>query len=198
MELNLGRSGVDRQRAATLRSAKGRILEVGVGTGLNLPHLPRHVDRVWAVGPDPRPDRRACRRAAARGLTLEYAEGLGERLPYEAEEFDTVVCTFVLCTVTDPAATLAEFLRVLRPDGQLLFLEHVPSLRPWRRAAQRAIERPHRVFACGCSLVRSTEQMLDSSPFEIGNLTRVDVSGVAFPYREMVRGVATPRTDRRL
>jgi ubiquinone/menaquinone biosynthesis C-methylase UbiE len=192
MELNLGRPSVVRQRTAALQPARGRVLEVGLGTGMNLPHLPANITTVAAVGPPAEPDARARQRARERGLTLDYRSGLAEALPFSDAAFDTVVCTFVLCTVGDPLAALAEFRRVLDPEGQLLFLEHGPSRRPLRRALQRAIERPHRVVACGCSLVRPTETTIVAAGFDLRSVTHEDVQGVAFPYRDMVRGIARP------
>ncbi len=194
MEQNLRVPSVRALRTRTLADARGRTLEVGLGTGLNVPHLPPTLRTLTAVGPEPAPDARARRRANERGLSLRFLTGRAEALPFDAASFDTLVCTFVLCTVEDPAAALAEFRRVLAPDGQLLFVEHVPSVHRVRRWIQHAIERPHRVFACGCSLVRPTEQLLRHGPFVVDRITRELAPGVALPYREMIAGRAHPTT----
>lgn len=192
MELNLRAPAVKAIRERTLADARGRTLEIGLGTGLNVPHLPASLSRLTAVGPEPTCDDRARRRARDRDLLLEYVEGRAEALPFDEGAFDTVVCTFVLCTVADPDAALAEFRRVLADDGQLLFVEHVPSAHRARRWIQHAIERPHRIFACGCSLVRPTERLIREGPFSVERLSREHAPGVAFPYREMIAGCARP------
>jgi ubiquinone/menaquinone biosynthesis C-methylase UbiE len=113
--------GLRRQRIRTAHEATGRVLELGVGTGLNLPYYDA-AESVGGVDPDPHMLRRARRRGGA-----ELVEASAEELPFPDESFDTVVAALSLCTIPDVAAALAEARRVLRPDGRLLFLEHVRS-----------------------------------------------------------------------
>jgi ubiquinone/menaquinone biosynthesis C-methylase UbiE len=106
--------------------ARGDVLEVAIGTGLNLPHYPAGV-RLTGVDLSPVMLAAATKRAADLGLTVELAEAAAEHLPSPDATFDTVVCTLSLCSVTDDRAAIAEMHRVLRPGGQLLFLDHVAA-----------------------------------------------------------------------
>jgi ubiquinone/menaquinone biosynthesis C-methylase UbiE len=186
--LSGSRLGEVRQRA--LASCRGRVLEIGPGTGLNLRHYPADLEQLTAVGPEPTFDRRAQRRARDRDLVVDYVAATAQGLPLDAAAFDTVVSTFVLCTVGDPLASLREVARVLAPDGRLLFVEHIPSARPHLRRLQRLIERPHRWLACGCSLVRPLEPTLRAAGLVPERLERAEVPGVPWPYRHVAHGVA--------
>jgi ubiquinone/menaquinone biosynthesis C-methylase UbiE len=157
---------LQRQRARIIPEASGEVLEIGVGGGANL----RFYDpgRVTAVhGVDPSAGLRAQAAAAPRpeGLTVVLTDGAAEALPYEDGRFDTVVCTFVLCSVTSPAAALGEARRVLKPGGLLLFCEH--GLAPDRRVArfQRRIEPVWSPLAGGCRLTRSVLDELGAAGF---------------------------------
>ena len=112
--------------------ARGRTLEVGIGTGLNLEHYPPGVDLV-GLDPDGQMLEGARRRSAELGHPVTLVEGDAMDLPFDAESFDTVVCTFVLCGVPDDRVALGEMVRVLRPGGRLLLADHVvASARPVR------------------------------------------------------------------
>ncbi|MCA9708107.1 MAG: class I SAM-dependent methyltransferase [Myxococcales bacterium] len=191
MEHVLDRPVVWAERAAALEAARGRILDVGLGTGMNLPSYPAHVERITTVSPGPRLDARALARAAARGIDVAFVEGHAEAMPVPSAAFDTVVCTFVLCTVADPAAALAEFRRVLAPGGRLVFLEHVASPRPAPRALQRVLDPVHRRLACGCSIVRDTVASIRRAGFHMEALTERHVGAVPWPYRRVIRGAAS-------
>jgi ubiquinone/menaquinone biosynthesis C-methylase UbiE len=129
------------QRAKVVPLAAGRVLELGIGGGLNLAFYdPAKVTEV--IGVDPSAELRTRAEAAPRaaGLRVSIRDGAAESLPFEAADFDAVVCTFTLCTVHSPAAALAEARRVLKPGGRLLFCEH--GLAPdagvarWQRRAE--------------------------------------------------------------
>ena len=160
-----------RERARLAPLASGEVLELGVGGGLNL----RFYDpaRVRAVhGVEPSPELRAKAAAAPRpdGLQLALREGRAEALPYKDRRFDTVVCTFTLCSVQDVGAALAEARRVLRPGGRLLFCEH--GLAPERRMArwQRRLEPAWSAMAGGCRLTRDIPAELRAAGFRIERL----------------------------
>ena len=160
-----------RERARLAPLASGEVLELGVGGGLNL----RFYDpaRVRAVhGVEPSPELRAKAAAAPRpdGLQLALREGRAEALPYKDRRFDTVVCTFTLCSVQDVGAALAEARRVLRPGGRLLFCEH--GLAPERRMArwQRRLEPAWSAMAGGCRLTRDVPAELRAAGFRIERL----------------------------
>ena len=142
-------AGLRQRRHDLLAKARGRVLEIGAGTGLNLAHYPDAVEEIVFTEPEEPMARRLTRKLTETGRRGEVIAAPAERLPFEDDSFDTVVCTLVLCTVTDPRRALSEIARVLRPGGQFLFLEHVraddPKLarwqdrlaRPWRLVRQR-------------------------------------------------------------
>lgn len=155
-----------KQREKVVPLARGRVLELGIGGGLNLPFY--DATRVWSVtGVDPSAELRAQTAAAPRpeGLTVDVREGRAEALPFPDASFDDVVCTFTLCSVQDPAAALAEAGRVLRPGGRLIVCEHglAPdgSVQRW----QRRVEPVWKRIAGGCHLTRPVAGMLASAGF---------------------------------
>lgn len=114
-------------RRLVVPDASGRVLEVGVGTGLNLPFYGPQVTMLVGIEPDPHMLARARARFTALRTSSALIQADAERLPFADAAFDTVVVTFTLCTIPDPLAALRALRRVLRPDGRLLFLEHARS-----------------------------------------------------------------------
>jgi SAM-dependent methyltransferase len=165
--------GLGDQRRRTLEPARGRVLDIGAGTGRNLPFYPR-IDRLVAVEPDPHMLRRAAVRHidGARGFPVDGVAALAEALPFGDDSFDTVVFCLVLCTVARPRRAVEEARRVLRPDGDLLLLEHVRSPRPTVRWLQHAATPLWRHIAGGCHLDRSTETTVTSAGFRFEHLWR--------------------------
>lgn len=150
-------------RVQLLRSASGRTLEIGAGTGHNLEHYPDAVTELVLTEPDPHMAKRLRR-------TLETSSPVGsvqvieagvEELPSEAASFDTVISTLVLCSVPQPSLAVAEVRRVLKPDGRLLYMEHVRDREGTRRARwQDRLERPWGWFLGGCHPNRDTGRLL--------------------------------------
>ena len=191
MDRVLGRPAVATERARLLAAARGVILEIGPGTGLNLDSYPPEVTRITAAVPGGVIDPRARRRAEARGLALEVLDAGAEALPLGDGTVDPAVSTFVLCTVADQAAAIAELRRVLRPGGRLLLLEHV-ARRGAGRLAQRALDPVNRVVACGCRLTRDTGAAL-AVHFDVSRLEEVELAALPWPARRVLRGAAAPR-----
>ncbi|HEY2753134.1 class I SAM-dependent methyltransferase [Phenylobacterium sp.] len=160
-----------KQRAKVVPRATGRVLELGIGLGLNLGFYdPDKVESVTGV--DPSAELRSAAVAAPRDprLAVSVVEGTAEALPFEDHSFTTVVCTFTLCSVHSPAAALAEARRVLRPGGTLLFCEH--GLAPDLGVAkwQRRIEPLWKRMVGGCHLTRPVSSAIAASGFALAQV----------------------------
>lgn len=186
-------AGLREVRRQTLAGAKGKTIDVGAGTGANLDLYPAAVTELVLAEPDPHMAKRLRSKASAIALKGQILEAPAERLPFEDSSFDTAVFTLVLCTVPDPAAALAEAARILKPGGQLLFVEHVRSPDPKLARWQDRLERPWRFCGDGCHCNRDTAAALAAAGFETGEL-RQDTLPKAPPIiRPLIRGTATSR-----
>ncbi len=166
VDAGLSGAPVDELRARACAGLHGRVLEIGFGSGLNLPHLPAGVTALDAVEPaDLAWERSAARRAAA-PVPVERTGLDGERLAAPDATYDAVLCTFTLCTVPDASRALAEVRRVLRPGGSLHLLEHGAAPQPRVRAWQRRLEPVQRRAFGGCHLTRDVLDLVASSGFE--------------------------------
>jgi ubiquinone/menaquinone biosynthesis C-methylase UbiE len=187
-------AGLNRMRAELLREASGRTLELGAGTGRNLPHYPEAVTELVLTEPDrfmARQLRKALSERAPKA-TVEVVEAPAESLPLPDASFDTAVSTLCLCTVDDQGRALAELLRVLRPGGRLLFLEHVRNPEGGRAARwQDRLQRPWGWVAAGCHPNRATDQMLSTvHGLSIERLDRERLPKAPAIVRPMIAGSA--------
>lgn len=182
--------GMRERRAALLRTAHGRTLEIGAGTGLNIQHYPPAVDELLLTEPSPAMASALRRRAADVDRRTTVVAAPATELPVEDASVDTVVSTLVLCTVPDASAALAEIARVLRPGGRFLFCEHTLSDHPALAAAQRRLARPWAAFAIGC---RCDRPLLENITTAL-SLDRVEHStwrGMPPLVRPLIAGSAT-------
>ena len=165
VEWTLGTSGFDKYRARTTEGLSGRVVEIGFGSGLNLPHYPPEVEKVLAVEPAHVARQRAERRIRAAAVPVEHVGLDGQVLPLDDASCDAALCTFTLCTVPDPSEALAELLRVLKPSGTFHFLEH--GLSPDRAVAkwQHRFEPVQRRVADGCHLTRDPSSLVERAGF---------------------------------
>jgi ubiquinone/menaquinone biosynthesis C-methylase UbiE len=154
------RRGMRDRRRRLLATATGRVLEIGAGTGLNLDHYPSTVTELVLTEPDSPMRRRLQHRVADSVRPVHVSDASAEALPFPDGSFDTVVSTMVLCTVSDPATALSEVRRVLRPDGRLLFCEHVRADTPRLARWQRRLASPWAVFAQGCRCDRPLDDLI--------------------------------------
>jgi ubiquinone/menaquinone biosynthesis C-methylase UbiE len=154
-------------RKALLDHATGRVVEIGAGTGLNVAHYPPAVRELVLVEPEPAMRRRLERRVRRSERRANIIDASAEQLPFADQSVDTVVSTLVLCTVEHPDQALAEIARVLRPGGQLLFIEHVRSESPALAWWQDRLLGPWRRFACGCRCNRATVELMRACGFEV-------------------------------
>ncbi len=155
-------------RDRALAPARGRILEIGFGTGRNLTHYPPTVRRIEAIDPDPDLDRLSLPRIAHAAIEVDFHHLNAEHLPFEDGRFDTVVSTFTLCSIPDVVHALGEVRRVLKPGGQFLFLEHGRS--PDARVSrwQDRLNRRWMPLAGGCHLNRPVRPLIEGAGLEIG------------------------------
>lgn len=159
-------------RRLVVPEARGRVLEVGVGTGLNF-GLYRDVESLAGIDPDPYMLERARPRAAALPFPTELHRTGAESLPFADAHFDTAVVTFTLCTIPDPPAALAEVRRVLKRDGRLLFVEHTRSIQPIVAHAQRVLTPLWKRLGGGCHLDRAASELLAAAGFAVRDTTPV-------------------------
>ncbi|WP_457148363.1 class I SAM-dependent methyltransferase [Mycobacterium sp. URHB0021] len=161
-------TGMRRMRSALLGGARGRVVEIGAGTGLNIACYPDGIAELVLAEPDPAMRRRLARRLQHRNaVDARIVDAPAERLPLADASVDTVVSTLVLCTVDDPDRVLREIARVLRPDGQLLFIEHVRARSRFLAACQDNLLQPWRRFAAGCCCNRRTVELMRANGFGV-------------------------------
>jgi ubiquinone/menaquinone biosynthesis C-methylase UbiE len=183
-------------RRELVARAGGRVLELGAGTGANLPFYPKRLDGLVLTEPDRHMARRLGRRLSASPVVGRPALAGAEALPFADGTFDTVVRTLVLCTVGDPQRALRESRRVLRPGGELLLLEHVRSSKPRFARWQDRLNRPWNWIGHGCNCNRPTLDYLRDAAFEVTRPERHALplrSGMAPIVRPYVVGSAVPR-----
>ncbi len=187
------KAGVTEQRRLLLAGLSGSVIEVGAGNGLNFPHYPAEVAAVLPVEPEPRLRTLATRSAAGAPVPVEVTAGAGERLPAGDGAFDAAVAGFVLCSVADQGTVLRELLRVLKPGGQLRFLEHVRAQTPGLLRFQRAVDATvWPLLLGGCHTSRDTAAAIEQAGFRIEQIERFDLpeSSVPVPAKPHIRGVA--------
>jgi ubiquinone/menaquinone biosynthesis C-methylase UbiE len=160
-------AGMRRRRSILLGGARGRVVEIGAGTGLNIPHYPDGIAELVLIEPEPGMRRRLARRLQRHGRGARIVDAPAECLPLADASVDTAVSTLVLCTVNDPERALREIARVLRPDGQLLFIEHVRASSRFLAACQDNLLQPWRRFAGGCLCNRPTVELMRACGFAV-------------------------------
>ena len=188
-------AGLRRMREELLAEARGRVVELGAGTGANTDLYPDAVEELILAEPDPHMTKRLRERLAGSAREATIVEAPAESLPVEAGSCDTAVVTMVLCTVPDPRAALVEMARVLRPGGKLLFLEHVRSEEPGLARWQDRFEVPWRYFADGCRCNRDTLTAISAAGFELGAFQRDELPKAAPIVKPLVRGSASRRAE---
>lgn len=169
----MDRGGMRDFRRQLLAELSGSVLEIGAGNGLNFPWYPDSVKRVHAVEPEPRLRERATSAAAGAPIPVTVTGGMADDLPCADESVDAVVCSLILCSVPDQEMALREARRVLRPGGQLRFLEHVRAETTGARRVQRAFDAtvwPH--IGGGCHMSRDTATSIEAAGFHIESIER--------------------------
>jgi SAM-dependent methyltransferase len=194
--LSLGeRTGMRAARKELLSHARGRTVEIGAGTGLNLRHYPDDLNDLTLTEPDASMRPRLEAKLRRRGRSARVVDAPAERLPFDDQSVDTVVSTLVLCTVDAPDLALREIARVLRPDGQLLFIEHVRSESSTLAWWQDRLMRPWRAFARGCRCNRATGELIVTCGLEIEHDRQATWHAVPPIVRPLIMGHAHVRGD---
>lgn len=181
IDLACGVKAIDRQRAKLVPQASGQVLEIGIGTGRNLAHYDaRLVDELTGLDPELAMHRLAKKRLAATGIQANLVGLDAEAIPLDDDQFDTVVCTYTLCTIPDAGKALLEMKRVLKPDGRLLFCEHGKApdanVARWQSRLNPMWQR----FAGGCNLDRAIPDLISEAGFNVDKLEQMYIPGPRF------------------
>jgi len=180
-----------RWRGELLADLEGDVLELGAGTGANLPHHPRDLSRLVLTEPDKHMRRQLEARAREHRPDAEVTPASASALPFADASFDAVVSTLVLCSVPELDTTLREVWRVLKPGGRFLFLEHVAAAPgTGRRRLQRVVDPLWRRVADGCRLTRDTERAMLDAGFTLERIERESLRKAMAIVRPSIRGVA--------
>ncbi len=168
INLSMSNKECARRRSQVIPKAHGRVLEVGVGSDFNLPFYdPSKVTQVYGVDPSPELLKMARKKAKQVSVPVELLNQSAEHLSLESEAMDTVVITWTLCSIPDVLRALAEMRRVLKPAGDLIFVEHGLSPEPKVSAWQNRLNRPWRAVAGGCNINRKMDSLILSAGFAL-------------------------------
>ncbi|HEV3173138.1 MAG TPA: methyltransferase domain-containing protein [Actinocrinis sp.] len=192
------RAGFGERRAQMLAGLRGPVVEVGAGSGQNFEHYPTTVTRLVAVEPEPTLRAKARAAAPSAPVPVEVVAASAHELPFADASLDAIVACLMLCSVTDQAAVLAEFRRVLRPSGQLRFLEHVRSDNAYAALAQKSLDATllWTALGAGCHCSRNTEAAIRAAGFDLDTCERFTFPerGLRRPTAPHVTGVAVRPT----
>ncbi len=170
LDLAMRQRQIEKYRKNLIPAARGRMLEIGVGSGLNLPHYTADVTKVVGLDPSGRLLSTARRRADRAKAPVELMQGSATAIPLGDDSVDTLVMTWTLCSIPGPLAALSEMRRVLKPGGALLFVEHGLSPEPGVARWQHRLTPVWRHIAGGCHLNRKIDDLLREGGFEIAEL----------------------------
>ena len=184
------RAGLGELRQKLLADASGRVLEVGSGTGANLPYYGPGVESLTVTEPEPAMLRRLEQRVREQAPRAKVVRAPAEQLPFEDDAFDVAVSTLVLCGVDDQARALGELRRVLRPGGRLIFIEHVRSDEPGLARWQDRLNGLNKFVAC-CDCNRRTLDSIKAEGFEVTKVDHTELKKVPPFVRPLVVGTAT-------
>ena len=192
VEKALGGRQHDRLRQQTCAGLSGDVVEIGFGSGRNVPHYPTDVRQVSAVEPSDVAWRLSARRRASSPVRVERAGLDGQALPFPDSSFDDALSTWTLCTIPDPVTALREVARVLRPGGTLHFVEHGAAAHPGVLRWQRRLDSVQRRVAAGCHLSRPIDALLAQAGLHVVELQREYARGEPRAFGSLYRGLARP------
>jgi ubiquinone/menaquinone biosynthesis C-methylase UbiE len=178
IELSMRNKEARRYRERVIPQATGRVLEVGIGSGLNLPFYGAGVRHLFALEPSPQLRKMAGPRTEGVRFTVEFLDRSAEEIPIEPANVDTVVTTWTLCTIPDAIGALQEMKRVLKPGGVLLFVEHGLAPDAGVRAWQRRLNPLWNRIGGGCNLDRKIDALIVRSGFRLAELQTEYIKGL--------------------
>jgi ubiquinone/menaquinone biosynthesis C-methylase UbiE len=190
LNLAMGMRFVSEERKKCLAGVKGTVLEVGFGSGHNLPWYPAEVQKVVAVDPSTEGAKLGRKRIEQARFPVEYVPLEGEKIDAPDASFDSVVSTFTLCTIPDPAAALAQVLRVLKPEGRFFFVEHGRSGDPKVQRWQDRMNGFQKAICGGCNINRDIERLVREAGFAFDQIDKYYVRGQPKMSAFLTRGVA--------
>ncbi|HEV2599227.1 class I SAM-dependent methyltransferase [Sphingopyxis sp.] len=180
-------------RSKVVPHARGHVLELGCGGGINMEfYRPGQIESFSGLDPSPELLAMSVAAAAARGIDANIREGVGEAMPFESGQFDTVVTTFTLCSVADQAAVLSEIRRVLKPDGTALFLEHGAAPDAGVAKWQRRIEPVWKRIGGNCHLTRPIADAYAKAGFAVDRQAAAYIPKTPRPFGWYEYGAARP------
>ena len=192
INLAMRRQELAAYRSRVIPSANGRVLEIGVGSGLNLPFYSHNVERLFGLDPSAKLLSMVRRNLRPNTPSLELIEGSAEAIPLESASVDTVVTTWTLCSIPDAGRALREMHRVLRPTGRLLFVEHGRAPEPNVRWWQDHLTPVRKRIGGGCHLNRAIQSLIEDGGFQFDRFETGYMRGPK-PLAFMYEGSARPR-----
>jgi ubiquinone/menaquinone biosynthesis C-methylase UbiE len=197
LDMMMKTSENEKLRQEALAPARGRVLEIGFGSGLNVAHYPKEVTSVVGIEPNPGMEKLARQRLNARTIPFEFKIGSGESLPFTDGSFDTVVTTLTLCTINDVETALREARRVLAPDGRYVLLEHGLSEEANVQKWQQRLNGINMKLLGHCRLNRPISKLVTDAGFKFQASKEFWLHGAPKFAGWMTIGVAVPATPRR-
>lgn len=190
MDYSLNRPEIAELRKRVLSEVAGDTLEIGFGTGLNLPHYPPQVRKISALEPNDGMNPLARRRMRESAVEVDVLHHKGEAIPIPDGAFDSVVSTWTLCSVHDPALVMAEIGRALKPGGRFYFLEHGLAKNPRIQAWQHRLTPVNKIIADGCCLDRDIDSIVESAGVKLVKHERLKLDAAPRIIGELYMGVA--------
>ncbi|MBD2579815.1 class I SAM-dependent methyltransferase [Oscillatoria sp. FACHB-1406] len=190
LDLSMSSSALARYRQTVLEEVEGKVLEVGFGTGLNLSYYPKTIQKIVAVDPNLTMKQLAQKRIDRSPIQVEFCQLSGESLPMEDNCFDSVVCTWTLCSIPQVEVALREIYRVLNSDGRFFFVEH--GLSPDRdvQVWQNRLNPIQKRLGAGCNLNRNITRLIEEANFKIEEIEREYIENTPKFLGYFYRGVA--------